>query len=190
MARSIGCPVAGGRPPMAGTWVAGTSASARGAAGHRTPAATTTRSAAKATCRSVVPVEPRWWPGGGAFLADPQEHDLEPVGIAHCYAVDFRVAMSPVRHLLSGQEFLGAIQFGGIPRAPEDARYPGFARFMPGGVADLPDHQRVGRDPVAVQHRQRAVVPHNLQRQHVTVKRQRAVKVTNLQIDTEEPGQL
>ena len=58
---------------------------------------------------------------------------------------------------------------------------------MPGGLIDLPDHQRVGRDPVAVQHRQRAVVPRNLQRQHVTVKRQRAVKVTNLQIDTEEP---
>jgi len=41
-----------------------------------------------------------------------------------------------------------------------------------------------------VQYRERAVVPRNLQRQHVTVKRQRAVKVTNLQIDTEEPGQL
>src|SRR5215470_14657696 len=83
---------------------------------------------AKPTCRSVVPVEPCWWPGGGDFLADPQEHDLEPVGIAHCYAVDFRVAMPVVRHLLPGQEFLGAIQFGGIPRIPKDARYPGFAR--------------------------------------------------------------
>jgi hypothetical protein len=58
---------------------------------------------------------------------------------------------------------------------------------MPGGRADLPDHQRIGGDPVAVQHRQRAVVPHNPQRQHVTVKRQRAVKVTNLEIDTKSP---
>lgn len=82
------------------------------------------RSAAKATCRSVVPVEPCWWPSGGDFLADPQEHDLEPVGIAHCYAVDFRLAMPVIRHLLSGQEFLGAVRFGGIPRTPEDARYP------------------------------------------------------------------
>jgi hypothetical protein len=43
---------------------------------------------------------------------------------------------------------------------------------------------------MAVQYRQRAVVPHNLQPQHVTVERQRPVKVTNLQIDTEEPRRL
>ena len=99
-----------------------------------------------------------------------------------------RVAMPLVRHPLPGQEFLGAVQFGRIPRMPEDARYPGFARSVPGGLADLPDHQRVS-GPAAVQYRQCAVVPHNLQRQQVTVERQRAVKVTNLQIDTEEPGQ-
>src|SRR5215471_8024948 len=73
---------------------------------------------------------------------------------------------------------------------PEDARYPGFARLGLGGLADLPDHQRVGGGPVGVQYRQRPVVPHNLQRQHVTVERQRAVKITNLEIDTEEPGRL
>jgi hypothetical protein len=93
-------------------------------------------------------------------------------------------------NLLPSQEFLGAVQFGGIPRTPEDARYPGFAHIVPGGLADLPDHQRVGGGPVAVQYRQRAVVLHNLQRQHVTVERQRAVKVTSLQMDTEEPGRL
>ena len=63
---------------------------------------------------------------------------------------------------------------------PEDARHPGFAHIVPGGLADLPDHQRIGGGPMGVQHRQRAIVPHNLQRQHVTVERQRALKVTNL----------
>ena len=140
--------------------------------------------------RSVVPVEPCWWPGGGDLLAEPQEHDFESVGIVHCDAVDFRVAMPLVRHLLPGQEFLGAVQFGGITRTPEDTRYPGFAHLVPGGRADLPDHQRVGEGPVAVQYRQPAVVPHNLQPQHVTVERQRAVQVTSLQVDTEEPGRL
>jgi len=57
----------------------------------------------------VVPVEPCWWPGGGVFLADPQEHDFEPVGVVHCDAVHFHVAMPLVRHLLPGQEFLGAV---------------------------------------------------------------------------------
>jgi len=40
---------------------------------------------------------------------------------------------------------------------------------------------------VTVKYRQRAVAPYNLQRQHVTVERQRAVKVTNLLVGTEEP---
>jgi len=76
------------------------------------------------------------------FLADPQKHDFEPVGIMHCDAADFRVATPLLRHLLPGQELLGAVQFGGVPRTPEDARYPGFAHIVPGGPADLPDHQR------------------------------------------------
>src|SRR6476646_7633169 len=46
-----------------------------GSGSRRTPAATTTRSAAKATCRSVVPVEPCRWPAARDFLAEPQEHD-------------------------------------------------------------------------------------------------------------------
>jgi hypothetical protein len=78
-------------------------------------------------CRSVVPVESCWWPGGGDFLAGPEEHDFEPVGIVHGDAVDLGVAMPLVRHLLPGQEFFGAVQFGGVARTPEDAGYPGFA---------------------------------------------------------------
>jgi hypothetical protein len=116
---------------------------------------------------------------GRGLVADPQKHDLEPVGIAHCDAVHFRVAMPPVRHLLPGQKFLGAVQFGGVPRTPEDARYPGFAHIMPGGlpISRITSELAGARWPCST--RQRAVVPHDLQRQHVTVERQRAVKVTN-----------
>ena len=68
---------------------------------------------------------------------------------------------------------------------PVDTGYHGFALSVPGGPADPPDIQRVGRGPVTVKYRKRAVAPHNLQRQHVRVKRQRAVKVTTLLIGTE-----
>lgn len=88
-------------------------------------------------------------PGGGDLLADPQEHDFQPAGIAHCDAVDFRVAMPLVRYLLPGQDSLGAAQFGGVPRTAEDARHPGFADIVPGGVADLPESWQTSFRPSA-----------------------------------------
>jgi hypothetical protein len=61
-------PPTGTRPasilPVASRWAAGTSAPTRETAERRTPAATTMKSAAKAACRSVVPVELCWWPRG------------------------------------------------------------------------------------------------------------------------------
>jgi hypothetical protein len=99
------------------------------------------------TRSSVVPVEPRWRPGGRDFLSDPHEHDFEPVGIVHCNAVHVRVAMPLVRHLLPGQEFLGTVQFGGVSRAPDDARTPASPILCPGRPCRSPGSPTSRREP-------------------------------------------
>jgi hypothetical protein len=106
------------------------------------------------------------------FLVDPQQDDLEPVRIAHADAVRARVAVALVAHLLAGEPLFGAVQIGWVADPQEDTRHPGLVQAPRGFCADLPDNQRVGGLDRAVQYGERAVVPFNLQRKHVTVERQ------------------
>jgi hypothetical protein len=106
------------------------------------------------------------------FLVDPQQDDLEPVRIAQADAVRAFVAVALVVHVFAGEPLFGPVQVGGVADPQEHARHPGLVQAARGFCGDFPDYQGVGGLDRAVQHRERAVVPVNLQRQHVTVERQ------------------